>query len=151
MKVEYIIITSIARGISHGDVIGGMSWNFGDDAIWTFRKEGDRLFVVRRNLRYRAASNSPEAAAVELAYTDSILYSLAIEATSPTGNYLVNLTPIFMSDDQNIGQALGPRFRFMSDRSTWASVKPAPDSHSAAGRRPLTGAAPSLVVTTTRR
>lgn len=120
---EYIIITSIARGISHGDVIGGMSWNFGDDAIWTFRKEGERLFVIRRNVRYRAANNSPEAAAVQLAYTDSILYSLAIEATSPSGNYLVNLTPIFMSDDQQIGQALGPRFRFMSDRSTWGEVK----------------------------
>lgn len=120
---EYIIIASIARGVSHGDVIGGMSWNFGDDAIWTFRMEGDRIFVIRRNMRFRADRNSPEAAAVELAYTDSILYSLKIEATSPSGNYLLNLTPIFMSDDQQIGQALGPRFRFMSDRSTWASVK----------------------------
>ncbi len=120
---EFIIITSIARGISHGDVIGGMSWNFDDDAIWTFRKEGDKLFVIRRNVRYRADSNSPEAAAVELAYTDSVLYALPIEATAPSGNFLVNLTPIFMNDDQQIGEAIGPRFRFMSDRSTWASVK----------------------------
>ncbi|MCA9081074.1 MAG: zinc-dependent metalloprotease, partial [Planctomycetaceae bacterium] len=30
---------------------------------------------------------------------------------------------VFMNDDQQIGRAIGPGFRFMSDRSTWAKVK----------------------------
>ena len=48
---EYMIITSIARGISSGDVIGGMSWGFGDDIIWTFKQSEEKLFVVQRNVR----------------------------------------------------------------------------------------------------
>ncbi|MEZ6056832.1 MAG: zinc-dependent metalloprotease [Planctomycetaceae bacterium] len=121
---EYIILTSIARGISNGMVIGGMSWGFGDDIIWTFKQSGDKLFVIHRNVRYRAKAGSPEATAVEFAYSDSVIYALPILTTSPTGGLLVDMTRVFMSDDAGIGNAIGPGFRFMSDRSTWASVKP---------------------------
>ncbi len=120
---EYILLTSIARGISSGRVIGGMSWGFGDDAIWTFRQSGDKLFIIHRNVRFRAKEGSPEATAVKLAYSDSILYSLPILTTAPNGNLLVDMTRVFMSDDQEIGRAIGPGFTFMSDRSTWAQVK----------------------------
>lgn len=121
---EYMIITSIARGISSGEVIGGMSWGFGDDIIWTFKQSGEKLFVVHRNVRYRAKEGSPESKAVELAYSDSILYSLPILTTTPSGGLLVDMTKVFMSDDAGIGSAIGPGFSFQSDRSTWAMVKP---------------------------
>ena len=121
---EYIVITSIARGISSGMVIGGMSWNFGDDAIWTFKQSGDKLFVLQRNVRYRAKEGSPESKAVELAYSDSILYALDIETTSPGGHLVVDLTKVFLSDDVGIGSAIGSGFSFKSDRSTLAMVKP---------------------------
>lgn len=120
---EYIVLTSIARGISSGMVIGGMSWGSGDDVIWTFRQSGDKVFVIHRNVRYRAKEGSPESKAVELAYSDSILYALPVIATAPNGNLLVDMTRIFMSDDVGIGQAIGPGFVFQSDRSTWAKVK----------------------------
>lgn len=120
---EFIVLTSIARGISSGMVIGGMSWGSGDDIIWTFRQSGDKVFVIHRNVRYRAKEGSPESKAVELAYSDSILYALPVIATSPNGNLLVDMTKIFMSDDMGIGQAIGPGFVFQSDRSTWAKVK----------------------------
>jgi hypothetical protein len=120
---EYIILTSIARGISSGMVIGGMSWGFGDDIIWTFKQSGEKVFVVQRNVRYRAKADSPEAKAVELAYSDSILYALPVVATAPSGNLLIDMTRVFMSDDMGIGGEIGPGFSFMSDRSTWASVK----------------------------
>src|SRR6185436_17360659 len=36
---EYMVLISISRGIAHGDLIGGMSWGFGEDNwIWQFRK-----------------------------------------------------------------------------------------------------------------
>ncbi|MFO1093145.1 MAG: zinc-dependent metalloprotease [Planctomycetaceae bacterium] len=124
LQQEYIILTSIARGIGSGMVIGGMSWNFEDDAIWTFRKSGEKIYVLRRNVRFRATPNSPEASAVELAYSDSVLYVLPIITKAPSGADLVDMTRIFMSDDQQIGLALGggPRFAFSSDRSTWSKV-----------------------------
>ena len=121
LNQNFIILTSIARGISVGDVLGGFSWNFGDDVIWSFAKSGEKLQVLRRNVRFRANPGSPEASAVKLAYSDSILYALPILTTTPSGGMLVDMTRIFMSDDENIGRSIG--MSFASDRSTWAKVK----------------------------
>ncbi len=126
LNQEYIILTSIARGIGSGMVIGGMSWGFGDEVIWKFRKSGEKIYVLRRNVRFRAAPKSPEASAVELAYSDSVLYALPIVGKSPKGADLVDMTRIFMSDDQKIGQAIGLGFSFAADRSTWAKVSAFP-------------------------
>ncbi|HVW03308.1 MAG TPA: zinc-dependent metalloprotease [Planctomycetaceae bacterium] len=125
---NFIVLTSIAKGISRGAVLGGMSWNFGDDAIWTFRKVGDKLHVIRRNVRFRANEGSPEGNAVKLAYSDSVLYALPILTTTPSGGSLVDMTRIFMSDDEGIGRSIGPGFFFASDRSTWAKVKAFPQN-----------------------
>jgi hypothetical protein len=127
LSKEYIVLTSIARGISSGWVLGGMSWNFGDDIIWTFRKVGDKLHVIRRNVRFRAKDKSPEASAVKLAYSDSVLYALPI-LTDTSGGHLVDFSRIFLSDDVEIGRQIGPGFRFVSDRSTYASVKSFPEN-----------------------
>src|SRR4051812_41835272 len=51
---NFIVIASIAKGISQGQVLGGMSWGFGDDAIWSFKKVGDKIHVLHRNVRFRA-------------------------------------------------------------------------------------------------
>ncbi len=121
---EFLVMPSIARGIGSGMVIGGMSWNLDDeDVIWKFKKSGEKVFVLSRNVRFRAKPNSPEATAVDIAYNDSVLYALPVLAKSPGGGDLVDMTSIFMSDDQHIGQAIGGGFRFVNDRSTWAKVK----------------------------
>ncbi len=120
---NFIVLVSISRGVSRGMVLGGMSWGFGDDIIWTFNKVGDKLHVVRRNVRFKAASGSPEANAVKLAYSDSVLYSLPIIATGPSGGHLVDMTRIFLSDDQQIGRSLGGGFFFSPDRSTVSAAK----------------------------
>ena len=77
------MLISIARGIGETPLLGGMTWGFGDDWIWQFRKVDDRIQIVRRNVRFTAAKGSPEAKAVELAYTDSVLFSLPIATKSP--------------------------------------------------------------------
>lgn len=120
---NYIVVTSIARGVSSGMLLGGMSWGFGDDAVWTFKKVGDSLHVLRKNTRFKAKAGSPEAEAVKLAYSDSVLYALPI-LTEADGGVLVDMTRIFLSDDQKIGAQHG--LRFASDRSTWAKVKAFP-------------------------
>jgi hypothetical protein len=125
LSKDYIILTSIAQGISQGMVLGGMSWGFGDEVIWTFKKVGEKIHVIRRNVRFRAKPDSPEASAVRLAYSDSVLYALPI-LTETSGGQLVDMTGIFMSDDQQIGRHIGIGFRFVNDRSTFADVKPFP-------------------------
>src|SRR4029077_6365575 len=48
-------------------------------------------------------------------------YALPILTTTPSGGMLVDMTRIFMSDDENIGRSIG--MSFAQDRSTWAKVK----------------------------
>ncbi len=121
LNQNFLVLTSIAKGISAGQVLGGMTWGFGDEVIWSFAKVGDKLHVLRRNVRFRANPGSPEASAVKLAYNDSVLYALPILTTTPSGGMLVDMTRIFMSDDENIGRSIG--MSFAADRSTWAKVK----------------------------
>ena len=72
---DFLVLISIARGIGQGQLLGGMSWGFGDDWIWQFKKVDDRMRVIRKNTRFKAKSGSPESSAVKQAYTDSILFS----------------------------------------------------------------------------
>jgi hypothetical protein len=115
---DYIVLITIARGIGQTPIVGGFSWGFGDDAVWQFRKAGESIQLVRRNVRFTAERDSPTAKAVHLAYTDSVLFSLPIRTRSPQGAYVVDLTPVFMSDLPQIGLVL-PGFSFSPQKSTW--------------------------------
>ncbi|HEX5445909.1 MAG TPA: DUF5118 domain-containing protein, partial [Pirellulales bacterium] len=103
---DFIVLISISRGIGEGMVLAGMSWGFGDDWLWQFRKVDESIQIVRRNVRFRAAKGSPEEKAVRLAYTDSVLFSLPILTTSPSGAAVVDLNQVFMSDLPQIARML---------------------------------------------
>ena len=85
LNQDLIVAIAIARGIGEQPLLGGMTWGFGDDWIWQFRKVDDRIQIVRRNVRFRAAKGSPQEKAVHFAYTDSILFSLPIVTIGPGG------------------------------------------------------------------
>ena len=80
---DYIVLITIARGIGQTPIVGGFSWGFGDDAVWQFRKAGENIQLVRRNVRFTADKGSPTEKAVKVAYTDSVLFSLPIRTVSP--------------------------------------------------------------------
>lgn len=124
---ELFVLISIAKGIGDGQLLGGMSWGFGDDWIWQFRKVDDNIHVVRRNVRFFADKGSPEEKAVDLAYTDSVLFSVPIATYAPNGAAVIDLSAIFMTDLPQIGRSL-PGFSFARDRSTWSRVKNFPDN-----------------------
>ncbi len=121
-NAEYIVLMAISRGIGQGQLLGGMTWSMGDDWIWQFRKIGENVHIIRKNVRFKADANSPEARAVHAAYTDSVLFSLPTSVKGPKGGDLVDLTPVFMSDLPQIGQVL-PGFQFSPQKSIWAEVK----------------------------
>ena len=118
LNQDFLMLSSIARGTSQGLVLGGMSW--GDDVLWQFRKVGEKIHVLRRQVKFKASPGSPEANAVKMAYSDSVLYALPIVADTP-GGQLVDMTRIFMSDDELVGRMIGASFVF--DRSTISKVK----------------------------
>ena len=122
LNKDFIVLISIAKGIGQGQLLGGMSWGFGDDWVWQFRKVDDNVHIVRRNVRFKATKGSPEEKAVKLAYTDSVLFSLPIVTKGPGGGLVVDLTPVFMSDLPQICQLL-PGFSLRRNKSTWAAVK----------------------------
>ena len=119
---EFFVLISIARGIGDGPVIGGMSWGDGDDWIWVFRKVDDTIQVSRKSVRFFATKGSPEEMAVDFAYTDSVLFSLPIVTTGPSGGHVIDLGSVFLTDLPQISNSLSG-FSFARDRSSWASVK----------------------------
>ncbi len=124
---DLFVLISIARGIGEGRLLGGMSWGEGDDWVWQFRKVDDSIHVVRRNVRFFADKGSPEEKAVDLAYTDSVLFSVPIATTSPAGGHVIDLGKIFLTDLPQIARKLAG-FSFAADRSTWARTKGFPDN-----------------------
>ena len=117
---DFIVLITIAKGIGQMPLLGGISWN--DDWVWQFRKQGDNIHVVRRNVRFRAKSGTPTSEAVKLAYTDSVLFSLPILTRTGSGAYVVDLGQVFFTDLPQISQVL-PGFTFNRQRSTWADVR----------------------------
>jgi len=122
LNKDMMVLISIARGIGKMPLVGGMTWDRDDDWIWQFRKVEDRLQIVRRNVRFRAARGTPQEKAVQLSYTDSILFSLPIITTGPNGSLVVDLTPVFISDLPQISQVLRG-FRLAPERSFWSDLK----------------------------
>lgn len=121
---EYICPIAIARGTGRA-LLGGGTLNFGDQWVLSFRRVADRVLVVRRNVYFKAAGGSPQADAVRISYTDSIIASLPIKAerNEPVGRFvLVDLADLFMTDLPNLGMAPDRA------RSTWAKVKAFPEN-----------------------
>jgi hypothetical protein len=122
---DFFVLITIAKGIGQRPLLGGYSWGFGDDWVWQFRRVGDRVHVVRRNVRFTADSGSPSENAVKLAYTDSVLFSLPIATTGPGNTVVLDLSPVLLSDLPQIGQVL-PGFTFSPSKSNWAGVEAHP-------------------------
>ncbi len=124
---EFFVLKSISRGIGERSLLGGMSLGFGDDWVWEFRKVDDTIQVIRKNVRFFATKGSPESKAVDVAYTDSVLFSVKIITKGPTGGHLIDLAPIFLTDLPRLAASL-PGFSFARERSNWGRVKVFPDN-----------------------
>jgi hypothetical protein len=122
LNKDFIVVIAIAKGIGQAPLVGGYSWGFGDDWVWQFRKVDDQIRIIRRNVRFRAAQGTPEDKAVDLAYTDSVLFSLPTVTIGPQGGNVVDLNQVFMSDLPQISQVM-PGFGFAANKSDYAAVK----------------------------
>jgi len=118
LNTDYLIAMAVAKG-SGSQAVGGYTFQSnGSDWLWQFRKVNDSIQVVRRNIRFKADSGTPESKAVEVGYSDSILYSLPIIATGDGGGDVIDLASIFMADLPRLGLGF-----FDRSRSNWGEVK----------------------------
>jgi hypothetical protein len=108
--------------IAKGAGMGGSTLNFDEQWVVVFQRVGDKIQLVRRNVRFKAKSGSPTAHAVETTYTDSVLMALKIHAQSlPRNSILINLNDIFMTNFADL-----PFGVLDANRSSWAKVKAFP-------------------------
>ncbi len=114
---DLICPISISRGAG-GLFLGGDTLNFGDQWVLSFRRAGDRILVVRRNIYFKAKDGTPQADAVKVSYNDSIILALPIRSEQGGGSkVLVDGADLFMTDLANIG------IRPDQARSTWGKIK----------------------------
>jgi hypothetical protein len=105
--------------IARGSGMGGHTLNFDEQWVLMFHRVGDKVHLVRRNIRYTAKPNTPEAKAVETTYTDSVLLALRIQAMNiGRQSVLVNLNDVFL---QNFAEL--PFGMMDPSRSHWLKVK----------------------------
>ncbi|HMC67306.1 MAG TPA: zinc-dependent metalloprotease [Gemmataceae bacterium] len=118
MNQPWLCSISVARGGG----MGGHMLNFEEDWVLYFKRVGDRIFLVRRNVHFKANPGSPVSHAVETTYTDSVLMALRIATINQMRNApLVNLNDIFLTDFAQLGLGF-----FDANRSTWHKVKTFP-------------------------
>src|SRR5437667_377672 len=70
---------AIARGMS----MGGHTLNFDEQWVLVFKRVGDKIHLLRRNVHFQAKRGTPAAKAVETTYTDSVLMALKIHSIHP--------------------------------------------------------------------
>ncbi len=111
---------AIARGLA----LAGQPLNFGDEWILVFKRIGDKVQLLRRNIHYKAPENTPLQKAVKQNYTDSVLLALPIVSINPASQgALIDFSQIFLTDFADLG--LGSLDR---NRSSFAKIKTFPNN-----------------------
>src|SRR5215469_2449437 len=114
--------------VARGAGMGGYTLNFDEQWVLVFKRIGDRerpgdkVHLIRRNVRFRAKSGSPAAHAVETTYTDSVLMALPIKSINHGRNsVLLDFNDTFMTNFAQVGFGA-----FDPSRSTWHKIKAFP-------------------------
>ena len=110
--------------IAKGMASAGQPLNFGDEWVLVFKRVGDKIQLIRRNVHYKATTGTPLEKAVRQNYTDSVLLALPILSINPGGqSVVIDLADIFLTDFA--GPGIGSMDR---NRSSWHKVKAFPNN-----------------------
>jgi hypothetical protein len=120
MDKPLLVPMSVARGAASA----GMGLNFDEQWVISFKRVGDYVHLIRKNLRYEAPKGSPLEKAVEQNYTDSVLMALPIVSDNPPGGgVMINLSDIFFTDFADL--AVGGIDR---SKASWHKIKAYPNN-----------------------
>lgn len=118
MNRPFLCPIAVARGAGKG----GETLNGDEQWVLLFKRVGEKVQLVRRNVHFKAKAGSPTARAVDTTYADSVLMGLKIATVNPQHqSVLINLNDVFMTDFAELG--LGA---FDPNRSHWHKVKAFP-------------------------
>ena len=111
--------------IARGMAMAGQPLNGDDEWVVLFKRVGDRVQLIRRNVHYKAPAGSPVERAVKQNYTDSILMALPIVSINNANNrsVVIDLADIFFTDFAELGFGWLDR-----SRTSWHKVKTFPNN-----------------------
>lgn len=97
LNEEFLYAYSLAQGVGNND-LGLDRGQLGNEQVVFFEKQGNKIFLVQPNTRYRANTSNPlEKLSVQQAFAKSVLFGFKIEATI-NGAYIIDLTDFLMQD-----------------------------------------------------
>jgi hypothetical protein len=98
---DFLYLNSLATGLGSND-LGLDRGTIGNEAVVRFERFGNKLFLTRRNLDFRATSGTPDLArSVEESFASSVLAAFPIVAEE-NGRYLIDVTEFFLQDMFNV-------------------------------------------------
>ncbi|WP_406698026.1 zinc-dependent metalloprotease [Singulisphaera sp. Ch08] len=117
-----LVPINIARGMA----MAGEPLNFGDQWVLVFKRVGDKVHLIRRNVHYKAPTGSAVERAVQQNYLDSVLLALPIISINHANNnaVVIDLADVFLTDFAQL-QFFGSLDR---NRTTWHKIKTYPNN-----------------------
>jgi hypothetical protein len=100
---DFLMEFKIARGVGASGMFGGTMISGGEADIVAFERHGESLFLVKKPVRFRAQEGTPQAAAVALSFTPSVVESARIEATR-SGVHLIDVSNWFIGDISGVSR-----------------------------------------------
>jgi len=139
---DFLMEFKVARGVGAGGLYGGTMLNLFEGDVVSLQRRADQIFLVKHPHRYRAEAGTPQAAAVDLSFTPSVVETARIEATREEGSeeevHLIEVTNWFVGDLAGLSQRLrgltstgagpGPAPNFDRGRSALDRVAAFPDN-----------------------
>lgn len=105
---EFLYVNALAAGVGSND-IGLDRGQLGSKRVAKFVRSGPKVLMVQPNYGFRAISDNPaEAASVEQAFAQSVLWGFTIE-THDEWSVLVDATDFFMRDAHGVANRLSGR------------------------------------------
>ena len=105
-SADYLWVHSLPGGVGQND-LGLDRGQIGGSRIVRFERTGPRVLLVEHNLQFRTTSTDPaERAAVEGSFPSTVLAGFKVEAESPNGTVLLDITDLALRDIHDVAASL---------------------------------------------
>lgn len=102
---DFLYVNALSSGIGSND-IGLDRGQLGNEQVVSFKKMGNKLFMIQPNLYYRAITdNQLEKASVEQAFAKSVLFGFDI-LDQKSGSYLIDISLFVKRDSHGVSNRL---------------------------------------------
>jgi len=96
LNKNFLCAIALESGIGEAGLISGIPIR---DFVFQLRKQQDNIQFVLPNIRFRTDEFDPQARSIKRSFSDSVLYSLPIEATNPQKEtLLIDLESLLIED-----------------------------------------------------